>query len=395
MDLPMRKMVLLLFLVSVLGGALGAEAHVLGFACTDVDLQGTNTAVVFLMIQDSPAAARGGLMMKDVLLSVNKTDLRGMMWKDIPVYTKSDKPTVFDFVVLREGKEVSVKLTSIPASSLSGKERIMADQTQINPHLRELKFPFEPYQGRISANPKSVADNQVSIRIRYAGETWWIYDQVHQLGSDGKLPITPITIIADVSRLYYVEMVYKDTDGKFYGDYMYKRGDEILWGNGYDRIVLFSWQQFTRPQSQPDWNVLMGQTVGIKGSFSFWLKDKAYAFYKNQGYVFPDQANLTILDNNNKPVFDQDFTVKSKWDTGYWGLPSNELMYEIPKQAVESQFTFILTVKAQKDGQLVPLTFKVRENVFTRRSNQGSFLESRADVIYHFTELGQITKIRY
>ncbi len=139
----------------------------------------------------------------------------------------------------------------------------------------------------------------------------------------------------------------------------------------------------------------MGKLVKVSGSYSFWLKDKAYAFCKNQGYAFPDQVHLTILDNKNKVAFEKDFSVKSKLETGYWGISSVDIAFEIPNQPAESEFSLIMTVNATKDGQVLPLSFKVRENAFTTRSNEGIFLDDRANLVYHFNEAGQITKIRY
>lgn len=404
-----KKPVLFLTLLFTLAiGTLFAEKHTLGFAGLDVDTQGTNQTKVYYIVEGSPAAENGGFQMGDTILSIDGQDMANKYWRELPAYLKSDKPTTFTISVLRNNQTITLKITSAPASSLAGKKYRMADPKKLNPNLRDVSIPVVANNGRMLGDYKKIVNNEVFIKIRYAGETRWLYNKAHKLNSEGKLVTDKGNIYKvyaklaiDYTRTLYIEMVYQYTDGFWYGDYLYKRGADVIWGNGYEKAKLMIWHTFKRSQSDPDWNEQLNRKIDIKGSRAkLFLSKQGYKYYADKGYIFDDEANITVLDVNGTKIFDKTIPVREKlgWDTGYWSITyewsEKDKLFTAPNQIAEKDITVIYTINATQNGKPVVLSFKVRETLITGRNNQGMYRVPSVDESYYIDGNGQLTKLR-
>ena len=346
-----------------------------------------------MLVEDSPAV-KGGMQIGDVLLSINGKDVRGMMFRDIISITRSDSPKTMDFIVLRGNSEVKLKLSNTPASALSGKKSVYGDAYKLDPHMVQTKVTVKADYNQVDPNNDSagnIINNEVAIRIRYAGETWWMYDQIHKLNSEGRISPTDIPLVIDYTRTIYVEMVYRYHNGKYYGDYEYKRGSDLILNNGSEVVNLMHWGRFTRDQSYPDWETLLGKNYQARGSIWFFVNDAGLNYYRSQGYQFPDKAHLTISGSDGKAFYDQDVPVKTNNDK-FWIIDYNDTAYRGPELPNESDISIVLIIPFIKDGKEVPVSLQVRETLFTRRTNADMFLSNPIKYRYNIDAEGQLTK---
>jgi hypothetical protein len=293
----------------------------------------------------------------------------GLYFRQIRPLLASNAPTEFTFKVLRNGKPDEVKPKSVPGSTLAGKKGLAADETKINRHYRLVPVTVTTgNSGRVHPSGKKddIMMNSVILRIRMAGEEWWLLETNLNLDDLGNLEPFKMNLPVDVTRTYYFEMFYKRSDGKFYGDYVYIRGADLVRQGG--------------------------------GNFAFKLTANGFRYYESRGYVFPDKARVTILGTDGKPFFNQEIEVEAKWspEKDYRMLYSsdiNKCYFEGPDQPTENDITFVLTVEALKDGEPEILTFQVRETLFWTRSNKGFFERNRYQFTWWFDSEGQLTKL--
>lgn len=122
----MKRFQVWMFLMLALTGAVFAEAHIVGFKGENYLVNGKNTVIIVDLVEDAPAI-KSGMRVGDRIIAVNNENMIGKTMQNVAKIIGGDHPKDFAIKVQRGSKIVTLNMSRVPASELSGKSLIFND----------------------------------------------------------------------------------------------------------------------------------------------------------------------------------------------------------------------------------------------------------------------------